>query len=283
MKIGAYLLSGLLFSVFCGGSSCHNSQEKSAEAGSQTALFACMDSVTMERNGMKLTRVTDNAKERKMPLSLFGAVPEPLADSLNIKDGIPSSINAFLLETGDKRILFDTGMGSSDSRLMPGLSAAGVSPEDIDYIYLTHFHGDHIGGMLDGDRPVFPRAEVYASRKEYDAWMSFPEEQRQQVFKTFRAYQERMHLFSCGDTLPGGVVAMNGEGHTPGHTVYRAGDFLVIGDLIHGAALQLVSPDYCASYDMTPPVAIRTRKYYLDYARRQGLLMAGMHQPVRSR
>ncbi len=96
-------------------------------------------------DSMKLTWIQDNAQEHKMPLKLFGELPQPLIDSLGIADGIPSSMSAFLLETGGKRILFDTGMGSPDSRLVSGLAAAGVSPADIDYIYLTHFHGDHIG------------------------------------------------------------------------------------------------------------------------------------------
>ena len=94
------------------------------------------------------------------------------------------------------------------------------------------------------------------------------------------AYKDRLHLFAYNDTLPGGVVALNGEGHTPGHTVYRAGGFLIVGDLLHGAALQLARPDICASYDMDPQKAVTTRKHYLEYARQNDLLMAGMHQPA---
>lgn len=82
-----------------------------------------------------------------------------------------------------------------------------------------------------------------------------------------------------GDKLPGDIEAMNGIGHTPGHTVFQAGKLLVIGDLIHGAALQLEYPEYCASYDMDKETAVKTRKHFLQYAKDNGLTMAGMHLP----
>ena len=171
-------------------------------------------------------------------------------------------------------------MGAPDSRLLSGLASLGVTPSDIKYLYLTHFHGDHIGGMMKGDSVVFPNAEVYASKVEYDAWMAMPAERKAQVVKTMDAYKERLHLFEFGDTLPGNVVAMEAVGHTPGHTVFQSGKLLVIGDLIHGAALQLEHPEYCASYDMDKEAAVKARKYFLQYAKDNQLTMAGMHLPA---
>ncbi len=278
MKKKMLLASVLAVSLL--GGSCSGTRQKAVAANEEQALFACMDSATMERGGVKLTWIRDNAQERLMPLSLFGDVPQALADSLGIAGGIPSSMSAFLLEADGRHILFDTGMGAPDSRLMGGLAAAGLSPADIDCICLTHFHGDHIGGMLKDGAPVFPRAEVYAARQEYDGWMQMPDGQKAQVVATMAAYADRLHLFAYGDTLPGGVVALNGEGHTPGHTVYQAGGFLIVGDLVHGAALQLVRPDLCASFDMDKEAAVRSRKHFIGYARQHGLLMAGMHQPA---
>ncbi|WP_276863650.1 MBL fold metallo-hydrolase [Mediterranea massiliensis] len=256
--------------------------QKKASGGEEgQVVFACMDSTTMERGGVKLTWIKDNAKERLMPLSLFGDVPKALIDSLGIAGGIPSSISCFLMEADGKYILFDTGNGASDSRLMDGLASVGVSPSDIDYLYLTHFHGDHIGGMMKGDSVAFSQAEVYAARQEYEGWMQMPDEQKAQVVRTMEAYKDRLHLFEYGDTLPARVVALNAEGHTPGHTAYQAGGFLIADDLMHGAALQLVRPDICASYDMDPQKAVRSRKHYLEYVREHHLLLAGMHQPAK--
>lgn len=279
MRKSVFLLSSVLVASLC-GAGCGSSQKQASATDETEAVFACTDSVTTECDGVKLTQIRDNAQERLMQLSLFGELPQALIDSLNIGQGVPASVSAFLLEIDGKRILFDTGMGSADSRLLTNLSAAGVTPADIDYLYLTHFHGDHIGGMMKGDTVVFPKAEVYASRQEYDAWMQMPDEKKMQVAATMEAYKDRLHLVAYGDTLPCGVVALDCAGHTPGHTAYRAGRFLIVGDLVHGAALQLAHPEICAAYDMDPQSAIKQRRYYLDYARQNHLLLAGMHQPA---
>ena len=100
------------------------------------------------------------------------------------------------------------------------------------------------------------------------------------VVKTMNAYQDRLHLFAFNDTLPGGVIAMEATGHTPGHTVYRMGDFLIVGDIMHGVNLQLHHPEICATYDMDKDAAVNARRYYIDYARTHHLTMAGMHFPV---
>ena len=279
MRKSVFLLSSMLVASLC-GAGCGSSQKQASATDETEAVFACTDSVTTECDGVKLTQIRDNAQERLMQLSLFGELPQALIDSLNIGQGVPASVSVFLLEIDGKRILFDTGMGSADSRLLTNLSAAGVTPADIDYLYLTHFHGDHIGGMMKGDTVVFPKAEVYASRQEYDAWMQMPDDKKTQVAATMEAYKDRLHLVAYGDTLPCGVVALGCVGHTPGHTAYRAGKFLIVGDLVHGAALQLAHPEICAAYDMDPQSAIKQRRYYLDYARQNHLLLAGMHQPA---
>lgn len=279
MRKSIFLLSSMLVASLC-GAGCSSSQKQASATNETEAVFACTDSVTTECDGVKLTQIRDNAQERLMQLSLFGELPQTLIDSLNIGQGVPASVSAFLLETDGKRILFDTGMGAPDSRLLTNLSAAGVTPADIDYLYLTHFHGDHIGGMMKGDTVVFPKAEVYAAQQEYDAWMQMPDDKKTQVAATMEAYKDRLHLVAYGDTLPCGVVALDCVGHTPGHTAYRAGKFLIGGDLVHGAALQLAHPEICAAYDMDPQSAIKQRRYYLDYARQNHLLLAGMHQPA---
>ena len=157
---------------------------------------------------------------------------------------------------------------------------AKFAPADIKYIYLTHFHGDHIGGMLKGDSVIFPNAQVYAAKMEYDGWMVMPDDAKEQAERVMSAYKDRLHLFEFGDTLPGNVVAMKAVGHTPGHTVYQTGKLLIIGDLIHGVALQMVNPEICASFDMDKKAAIESRKSFLNYAKENGLTIAGMHLPA---
>lgn len=256
-------------------------KKKTSNEVSMDTTKATVDGVkTLQLDGVQASWIQDNAQEHFMPRTIFPDASDALIDSLSLQNGIPASMSAFLVETNGIRILFDTGMGAPDSRLLAGLKSLGVEPADIRYLYITHFHGDHIGGMMKGDSVVFPNAEVYASRVEYDAWMNMPADRNAQAVKTMDAYKDRLHLFEFGDTLPGNVVAMDAVGHTPGHTVFQAGKLLVIGDLIHGAALQMEHPEICASFDMNKEDAVKARKHYLQYAQDHQLTMAGMHLPA---
>lgn len=274
--IGLWLVSLFMLSA-CNGKI---KKETNQAVSDSTETRAVLGVNTLRLDSVKVTWIRDNAREKLMPLSLFAGVPDSLVDKLSLREGIPSSVSAFLVETGDACVLFDTGLGASDSRLTEGLKSLGLVPADIRYLYLTHFHGDHIGGMLKGDSVVFPNAEVYASRVEYEAWMKMPDERKAQVVKTMERYRERLHLFEFGDTLPGGVTAIDAVGHTPGHTVFRAGKLLIIADLMHGAALQTRYPEYCPSYDMDKEEAVKSRICVLKYAEENGLTMAGMHLPA---
>ena len=261
----------------CGGGT---KKQVNEDVSMDSVNGVCNGLKTLQLDEVKVTWIQDNAKERLMERMLFADADDSLIESLKLQGGILSSMSAFLVETGGIRILFDTGMGAPDSRLLSGLASLGITPSDIKYLYLTHFHGDHIGGMMKGDSVVFPDAEVYASKVEYDAWLKMPADRNAQVVKTMNAYKDRLHLFEFGETLPGNVVAMNAEGHTPGHTVFQANKLLVIADLIHGAALQLEHPEICATYDMDKEKAVKSRKCFLQYAKDNGLTMAGMHLPA---
>lgn len=213
-------------------------------------------------------------------LTLFPDASPELVTSLGLKEAVPSSISAFLVRKDGKVLLFDTGLGLPYGGIRRGLDSLGLSPDDVDYLFLTHFHGDHIGGMLGPDgAPVYTNAQVYASRPEYDAWMNMPADRNAGAVRTMNAYSDRLHLFQFGDILPCGVEALYAVGHTPGHTVFRIDDILIWGDIIHGLALQLDHPEICATYDMDQEAAIAARKHMLRIAREQHLLVAGMHLP----
>ena len=159
----------------------------------------------------------------------------------------------------------------------------GINADDITLIYLTHFHADHIAGLVtkDGegkDVKVFKNASVYAGKVEYDAWMNdIPKNDLQKM--VMEIYKDSLHLFAFGDSLPNGVLALDAVGHTPGHTVFQFGNLLVIGDLMHGYALQKDHPEINSNYDMDKEKSIESRKRIMQYARENKLLMAGMHLP----
>lgn len=280
-KIEVLMMVSMLL-LGCTGQS-KQSKEKSAKSDTADIQVQQNDNKllsTMELDNMKVTWIRDNANDRIMPLSLFPDATKAQIDSLSLQAGVPASVSTFLVEKDGKRILFDAGMGAPDSKLPEGLKALNINPSEIDYLYITHFHGDHIGGMMKEGVPVFSNAQVYVSKVEYDAWMKMPADKKSQVENTMKAYKDRLHLFAFGDTLPCDVVAMEAAGHTPGHTVFRTGNLLVIGDLMHGAALQLKYPEICATYDMDKSGAVKSRKHYIQYARENGLVIAGMHLPV---
>ena len=280
-KIEVLMMVSMLL-LGCTGQS-KQSKEKSAKSDTADIQVQQNDNKllsTMELDNMKVTWIRDNANDRIMPLSLFPDATKVQIDSLSLQAGVPASVSTFLVEKDGKRILFDAGMGAPDSKLPEGLKALNINPSEIDYLYITHFHGDHIGGMMKDGVPVFSNAQVYVSKIEYDAWMKMPADKKSQVENTMKAYKDRLHLFAFGDTLPCDVVAMEAAGHTPGHTVFRTGNLLVIGDLMHGAALQLKYPEICATYDMDKSGAVKSRKHYVQYARENGLVIAGMHLPV---
>lgn len=276
---GAVAASVVIAAIMTGCNGNTAKSEKSQPAENKETSMEGMK--TIEADGMKLTWIQDNTQERLMERTLFADASDELIDSLGLAGGIPATISVFMLEKDGKTILFDTGNGNEDSRLTDGLAAMNLTAADIDYICLTHFHGDHIGGMMHGDSAAFPKAEVYASQTEYDAWLKDMPEDRNAMQRTMaEAYSGRINLFNAGDTLPCGIITVDAAGHTPGHTAFIAGKVLVAGDLMHGAALQLPHPEICAAYDMDKKNAVEARKRILKYARENKMIMAGMHLPA---
>lgn len=265
-------------------SGCHARPEKSVsrmpQAAADTSGFTALafETKTLELGDVKVTWIQDRAATQSA--SLFPQTPASLIDSLGLRGGIPSSMSVFLVESKGMRILFDTGLGAKDSRLLPLLSLMGLTPADIGFIYLTHLHGDHIGGLMQGGRAVFPAAQVFVAKQEFRGWMRMPSEKKAQVEKMAKAYRLNLHFFDFGDYLPGDVKTIDASGHTPGHTAFRVGDLLIAGDIIHGAALQLADLDLCPTYDMEPAEARAARKRILQYARMNNLVVAGMHLPA---
>ena len=235
-------------------------------------LTSCGGPTTTES---KLHVIFDNPAPRTMPLSLFGEVPSDLVASLDIANGIPSSVSVMLLEKDGQQLLFDGGNGNEDSRLLPHLQELGYAPSDIDAIFITHLHGDHIGGLVKDNQPVFPQAKLYIPSVELDAWTQAPN-----VQALVTAYGENLVKFAIGDVLPCGVKAMAAYGHTPGHTIYRTDDKLIVGDIMHGLALQMEHPDFCARFDMDHEKAIASRKAVLEQVKKEGWTMFGMHFPT---
>lgn len=234
-------------------------------------------------NGAVVTWIQDNEGKKFMPRELFSDASDSLYESLNMPAGLPASVSTFLVKTDGKYILFDAGLGAWGGQLLKRLDALKVNPDSIGLVYLTHFHADHIAGLVKSGsagktEKVFKNASVYAGKVEYDAWMNdIPKNDLQKNIMAL--YKDSLHLFAFGDSLPHGVLAMDAVGHTPGHTVFQISNLLVIGDLMHGYALQMFHPEISSNYDMDKVKSAESRKRVIQYARDNKLLMAGMHLP----
>jgi glyoxylase-like metal-dependent hydrolase (beta-lactamase superfamily II) len=216
---------------------------------------------------------------------------------------LPASVNAYLVNTGAKLVLIDAGsgsaMGATLGRLVEDLKASGYKPEQVDAALITHLHPDHVAGLLNAQsKPVFPNAVVYVRKAENNYWLSAAEPEnvpaayqehlkqaRQLVRSVARPYLalNQWKTFDDADLPIAGIKAVPIPGHTPGHTAYEiqsAGkSLLILGDMIHCAAVQFARPDAAVSFDSDPQQAIATRAAVFRRVAENKTLVAGMHLP----
>lgn len=241
-------------------------------------MMACTHKTTVSTHS--LLWIQDKPGQTLHSHDIFPTVPDSLWDALGLQEGVPSSMSCMLLGVDDEKILVDAGLGAPFSMLMQTLKIQGVTPDNLKLIYITHMHADHIGGLLKEGKAVFPNAEIYINRVEVEAWKAMDAAKNAQQMQVLEAYKDHLHLFEAGDVLPGDVKSIAAYGHTPGHTIFQKDELLIIGDLIHGAALQLKHPEYCPFFDMDPEAATEARIRILKYARENNLKMYGMHIPA---
>lgn len=244
------------------------------------SLIVCvMTACGSGQNDYEIFPIQDNESPRMMGGKIFPDAPDSLLAELGLQDGIPASVCAFLVKTDGKELLFDAANGAQDSQLLPVMESLDTEAEDIDYIFITHMHGDHIGGLLKDGEAVFGNAVIYINKVEYDAWMALEGRQSEGLRNICSAYGERVKTFTIEDELPCGIEAMEAYGHTPGHTAYRVGDALIAGDVMHGTALQAKYPEFSAGFDMDKEMSVKTRRAILRMAE-EGVKVYGMHFPA---
>ena len=184
--------------------------------------------------------------------------------------------NVMVLNTGDRMILFDTGMGSlkmfgpTTGKLMLTLKQAGIDPKDIDAVVMSHAHVDHCGGcMADDGTRNFPNAQYYISQADYDFWTD--EKNGPPALKDFFATakknlvpnRDRMVFYKDGQEFLPGITALSAPGHTVGHTIFMISSgkqqLAYIGDLAHHPVLLLEKPLTEFAYDTDPKQSAQSR------------------------
>ena len=217
-------------------------------------------------------------------------------------DPLPTSVNAYLVNQGDRLVLVDTGagtvLGPQLGGLLRNLEAAGYKPEQVDDVLITHMHPDHIGGLVTGTLPAFPNATVHADKVDANLWLNpaefekAPEDQGMLGKFRFRAVKASMDAYTArgklkwfdgnGSILPG-IRSISSRGHSPGHAFFELeskGERLVFwGDLVHFGQVQLELPEVTMYSDIDPAKAAASRETAFADAASGRYLVAAAHLP----
>jgi glyoxylase-like metal-dependent hydrolase (beta-lactamase superfamily II) len=228
----------------------------------------------------------------------IGHTPQEVAAVLTAAglptDKIQLGLNPLLVKSADKVLLFDTGaggnMGPTAGMLPKSLAEAGVDPAGITDIFISHVHGDHVGGLTnDQGAAVFPNATIHISAPEWAFLKSQTADTAgnlgiKQYTALMAAMTPKVAPFAPGaDIIPGVVKAVELKGHTPGHSGYMisSGDasLLYMGDAMHHYVISVQKPDWFNGFDADQPTAAATREALLAQSAASGRRIYAVHFP----
>lgn len=184
-----------------------------------------------------------------------------------------------VVRAGNDVVLFDTGLNAAG--ISGPLQAAGVSPDEVTVVVITHMHGDHIGGLSGDDgTPTFANARYVTGQAEYDAWAK----QDNEGFKNkVQPLAEKIEFIGDGGSVVSGITSMDASGHTPGHMIYmlESGDkqLALIADTANHYVWSLAYPEWEVKFDMDKAKAAATRKLVFDMLSTDKVPFVGYHMP----
>ena len=214
------------------------------------------------------------------------------------EDKVTVPYTVMAAKVGGKVVLFDAGTGA---QLAPTagllktkhLAAAGIAPDDVSVVIITHFHPDHIFGLMEKETnaPVFTKAEIIVPEVEYKYWTdpatlaSLPEARKglaKRIQATFPNWKNITRVDGEKEVLPG-IRALPAFGHTPGHTGFHissgSDQLYLLGDITNIPALFLKNPGWHAAFDMDGPLAEANRRKLIGRVVAEKATMAGYHYP----
>lgn len=253
----------------------------------------------MKVGDFEVTALSDGTAELPMD-QLLAHPPEKTRAALaavHLKNPPETSVNAYLVNTGAKLVLIDAGaaggFGPTLGKMIVNLKASGYTPEQVDEIYITHMHVDHLGGITVNDKAVFPNAVVRAAKAEGDFWLSadtvnkVPEQMKgfvkgaQAAMKPYLTAGKWKPFEGADVELIPGVRALAAAGHTPGHTIYaiesKGEKMQFWGDIMHVAAVQFADPSVTIQFDSDAKAAAPARKKVFADAAAKGFLVGVAH------
>jgi glyoxylase-like metal-dependent hydrolase (beta-lactamase superfamily II) len=219
------------------------------------------------------------------------------------KDKVSVHFSPLVINTGGKLVVIDTGNGAgafasskgSVGQFASNLTAAGFDPKNIDMVVISHFHGDHVNGLLTADgAPAFPNAEVLVPATEWKYWMDDGEmsratgERMQGLFKNNRrvfeaGLKKKVTPYEWGKDVAPGLLAVESIGHTPGHTSYvlssGSDKVFIQSDVTNHPALFVAHPGWHLMFDQDPALAEKTRRKVYDMLVADKMRVQGFHYP----
>ena len=232
------------------------------------------------------------------PLNLFHGADQTTLLAIAGGSPAPGSFNVFLIKHGQERFLVDTGNGTlrpeRKGQLPLCLQEAKTAPEEINKIFITHLHGDHMGGLVKDGKPAFAKAKVHVAKAEYDYWMNeesmrhAPEGRRglyPLVREVLRVLENEKLLvfFTPGEVVSPGITSVALFGHTPGHSGFMLASggkkLFFVGDLLHAGAIQFARPDITVNFDVDQPMAKETRLRTFKQVAAEATPIAAAHLP----
>jgi glyoxylase-like metal-dependent hydrolase (beta-lactamase superfamily II) len=247
----------------------------------------------------EITALNDGTFDMPADQLLKNTTPAKVSKALAkvyLKLPVEGSLNAFAINTGSKLILVDTGAAGlfapTLGKVVANLKASGYQPEQVDEIYITHMHVDHVGGLTASGRMVFPNAVVRADKKESDFWLSpenlakAPAEMKkffEGAVASLTPYVKagKFKPFEGATDLTPGIKSFSSPGHTPGHTSYivesKGQKLVLVGDLIHVGAVQFDEPAVTIAFDSDAKAATAERKKAFSEAAKEGYLIGAAH------
>ncbi len=219
------------------------------------------------------------------------------------KDMMTTPYNPVVVNTGAKLVLIDTGTGEANferskgtaGQLLRNLAAAGIDAGTIDTVIISHYHGDHVNGLLKADKTLaFPNAEILVPAAEHKFWMDDGEMSRapkgriEGLFKNNRQVfsgdvLKRLRTYEWGKEVVPGITAVDTSGHSAGHTSHvvasGASKVYVQADVTHVPWLFARNPGWHAFYDQDPMKAEATRRKVYDMLVAEKMPVQGFHYP----
>jgi len=263
--------------------------EAAAPAAPAVAPFAASEGVTPFAIGeFQAAAVADgsNAVPNDNKILAVNAKKADV-DALLTANSLPTDMlnlafHPLLVRTADKVLLFDTGggalLGPNGGKLAGNLAAAGVDPGSVTDIFISHAHGDHVGGLVSGEGLAFPNAAIHIQAAEWAAFQA-----NAQMAPIVAAITPKVVEFQPGADVVPGVKAVDIKGHTPGHSGYliSSGDqsLLFVGDMVHHSVISVQQPDWTIAFDGDAPTAQASRKEVIASSAASGQRVFAYHFP----